>query len=131
LVSALIIPMRANKILIVDDNMVFIEALTHLINDVLDDNCFIDFALNGELALEKVNKVHYEYIFIDIEMPGMSGIDITKKIDWHLFRRGIKIIAISNHTELAYREAMICAGASTYLVKDELGINELARIFKD
>jgi CheY-like chemotaxis protein len=47
----------------------------------LKNICKIEFAVNAEEALEKINAAHYDLILMDINLgKGMNGIELTRKI---------------------------------------------------
>jgi DNA-binding NarL/FixJ family response regulator len=126
--------MRKDKlrILIVDDNPVFVSNFTNLIKDILGDRLMlIDKADCGEEGLLYLNMNRYDFVFADIDMPGIGGISMTKNFDRDNYRSGTKIIAISFHNELEYFSQMLSAGASKYLAKDEIDFNSVSRIFEN
>ena len=65
------------KVLVVDDALMNQE----LMRDILEfQDCRIEFALDGEEAIERVYSFRPHLIFMDLRMPKMNGIDATKKI---------------------------------------------------
>lgn len=117
------------SILIVDDNPVFVDALEALIIDVAGSFIRqIDKAYNGIDGLNLILTNFYQYIFIDINMPGLSGIEVTRRVDWELYRREHNIIAISFHTEDEYMAEMLKAGAKHYLSKDQINHDSISAI---
>jgi DNA-binding NarL/FixJ family response regulator len=120
--------LKKYSILIVDDNPVFVRALKDLIEDHLAERLkFIDISLSGMEGMKKIKEKRYDYIFMDIDMPDMNGIQITKMIDREVSR--LKIIAVSFHKEMDYIQGMLSAGARNYITKDSLNAESLARIF--
>jgi YesN/AraC family two-component response regulator len=121
-------PMIKYKILIVDDNCEFVKAFKYQILDFLTDKIMlIDVANNGIEALHRIGSTNYDYIFMDINMPELDGIQATRIANRKY--RDVNIIAISFHKELDYIKLMVEAGAKTYLVKDEITIESLSQIF--
>ena len=117
------------SILIVDDNHCFAQALETLILDVAGNAVGqIDKAFNGIDGLNKIRTNHYQYIFIDINMPGLNGIQVTRIADWEFFRHGLNIIAVSYHHEEEYMTEMIKAGAKRFLPKDHINHDTIAEI---
>ncbi|QKX03519.1 response regulator [Aquimarina sp. TRL1] len=81
----------ANKhILIVEDNKIN-QLITRKILEKHQIKC--DVADNGHLAIEKTIKSDFDLILMDIHMPGISGIEATKKI--RTFNKDIPIIALT------------------------------------
>lgn len=73
---------------------------------------------NGLEALETFSAVNPEYVFMDIKMPVMDGIEATKRII-HSFPK-TKIIIVTEYDDEHLRCEAIKAGASGYLLKDNL-----------
>lgn len=69
------------RVLVVDDE----EAIRNLLRRTLEDIGYdVLTVANGEEALFKMNQQEFEVVFLDIKMPGMSGIEVLGKIttDW-------------------------------------------------
>ncbi|XOV80468.1 MAG: 7TM diverse intracellular signaling domain-containing protein [Aestuariibacter sp.] len=69
--------LAGNRVLLVDDNPHNLDLITLILKRM---HLFVDTAVNGEQALEKVFANEYQLILMDIQMPGMSGIEATEKI---------------------------------------------------
>jgi CheY-like chemotaxis protein len=62
------------RILVVDDE----QAILRLLATVLSrQGYFIDTAVNGEAALEKIRDCRYDCVLTDVVMPGLSGTDVA------------------------------------------------------
>ncbi len=98
--------------LIVDDNAINRMVLIKLLNK-LGYDC--KEAEDGNAGLAACDKTHYDVIFMDFEMPGMNGTDVTR----HLRNQGYKypIIGISAHAFEQYRNQSLLAGMNDYLTK--------------
>ncbi len=70
------------KTIIVDDEPLARLRLQTLAGEHPDKFEIIAEAENGEEAIEKINRLHPEYIFLDIQMPVISGFDVLKKLDY-------------------------------------------------
>ncbi|MBN1524689.1 MAG: response regulator [Spirochaetales bacterium] len=58
------------KVLVVDDNQDFAEAMA----DVLELNGYsVDRVFDGEDAIRKFRKTDYDFVFIDVKLPGING----------------------------------------------------------
>ena len=122
-------PVKPYSILIVDDNVHFVEALETLILDVaVNVVVVIDKAYNGIDGLTLIRAKPYKFIFMDVNMPGLNGIQVTRMADWELFRYGLNIIAISFHSEKEYMAEMLSAGAKKYLSKDQISHDSISEI---
>lgn len=65
------------KILIVDDEKNIRMTLKHSLKS---ENYEIDMAVNGEEALEKIKGEKFDIVLLDIKMPGLTGMEVLKKI---------------------------------------------------
>ncbi|MFC1476425.1 ATP-binding protein [Fibrobacterota bacterium] len=88
---------RSPRILIIDDDMSIIE----LVRDFLTLEGFeSDYCNSGEEAIEYLRKNRVALILLDIVMPGMSGIDVARKIRKDSIDKGfIPIIIVSAMVE--------------------------------
>tara|TARA_B100001115_G_C15847388_1_gene427715 strand:- start:4861 stop:5232 length:372 start_codon:yes stop_codon:yes gene_type:complete len=77
----------------------------------------LDFAVNGEAALESAVSGSYDLIFMDIEMPIMGGLEATRRIQDEMGDSAPPIIALTAHAMDGDRERFIEAGMSDYLTK--------------
>lgn len=66
-----------SKLLIVDDEKIVRESLQHWFEE---EGYIIDTAENGMIALEKFSKNTYDLALLDMKMPGMTGLELLKKI---------------------------------------------------
>ncbi len=74
-------------------------------------------ALGGEDALRQLNTVQPELILMDIEMPGIDGIETTREIKLRYPQIKIMILSVLDQEDKIFEA--IKAGASGYLTKDE------------
>ena len=68
------------------------------------------------MALQQLNQVIPDVIFMDINMPGVNGIEATRSI--HRESPQIRIIGLSMHDDPDHAQAMRAAGAVSYQSKD-------------
>jgi len=119
--------MKKLKILIVDDNPHFINALKYMISDYFEDRVDnIAEAFDGAECIALLKKKVVDMVFMDINMPGMNGIDATREAT-RMFRNLI-VIAVSFHSEMNYIVQMIEAGARSYIIKDEICKESLEKV---
>ena len=121
--------MKQINILLADDNETFLKALEALLISVLGTKMGrLDFALDGNEALQKITTCSYQYIFMDVAMPSLDGIKATRFASNNY--KGFTIVAVSFHQEFEIIREMIEAGARYYVNKSELNHDKLDRIFK-
>ena len=103
--------------LLVEDNAVFRE----LIRETLLDNfpsMTVREAHNSSSAIHAVQESMPDLIFMDINLGGESGLDLTKEIknDYP----GMEIVVLPASDVDEFREAALAAGASIVLVKSTM-----------
>src|SRR5690606_8893091 len=76
-----------------------------------------DLAENGQIALEKIEKNHYDIIFMDLMMPVMDGIIATSKIQEMKLTDRPLIIGMSTLDQLEGERQCLEAGMDDYLSK--------------
>jgi two-component system, NarL family, response regulator DegU len=103
------------KVLIVDDHPVTRQGLRSALASSKEVEV-VGEASNGDEAIEAVKKLQPEIVFMDVRMPGMSGIEATKEI-----REAVpdtKVILFTVEESRAAIADAIRAGVSGYLLKD-------------
>ncbi len=119
------------KILIVDDELIERKGLTKIIEKKFKKMVEIQSASNGKMAIEMAKQFLPDIIFMDIKMPGMSGIDAIKEI--RKDQLNVNVVIISAFDSFKYAQEAINVGAYEYLlkpVKREKIINCINRIIK-
>ncbi|WP_026903320.1 response regulator transcription factor [Pedobacter glucosidilyticus] len=111
------------KIIIVEDNCDVAKGFELLINNS-ENYRVIAVYDNGEDAIKDIKKLKPDIILMDIDLPGMSGIEATSIIKTSYPKIDIIIITVFENSERVF-EAM-CAGAVGYLTKNN-GYQELIR----
>jgi DNA-binding NarL/FixJ family response regulator len=109
------------RVLIVDDSEVTRAGLRAAL-EVADDIQIVGEAASGEEAVTNVERFGPDVVFMDVRMPGISGIEATREI-----RRGhppAKVILFTVDDSQASISEAIRAGVSGYLLKD-VGADDL------
>lgn len=81
-------------------------------------------AQDGKTALDLTLKLAPDLLLLDIEMPGLDGVEVAKRLTLHNSRT--KILALSAYDKREYVYGILSAGANGYLRKDEANITILA-----
>jgi DNA-binding NarL/FixJ family response regulator len=103
------------KILLVDDHTLFRNGLKMLL-DALPGYEVTGEASNGKEFLDMICKNHYDIVFLDIEMPEISGIEAAKRAIE--INPDLKIITLSMYGDEEYYDQMVDAGAKGFLLKN-------------
>ena len=103
------------RIIIIEDDRLIREGFSNFINDDAFLVCVNSYG-SCEQAIQNINKDLPEIVLMDIELPGMSGIEGTKIIK--KINPKINIIAVTVHESAQIVFDALCAGASGYLTKN-------------
>jgi len=104
------------KILLVDDQILFIESLKAVLETLADDIKIINTAHNGLEAIKLVKKQIPDIILLDVRMPGMDGVETVKVL--HKKYPDIKIMMLTTFDDDAYVHKALEYGAAGYMLKD-------------
>lgn len=108
---------RSVRVLVVDDNAGFRESLLALL--AAGELEVVGEADSGARALELVGHADPHVVLMDVRMPGMDGIETTRRIkEAHPW---IGVVALSGHEDQDIVREMLVAGASGYVLKDSDG----------
>lgn len=108
----------AVRVVIVDDQVVFSEALRAL----MDQHERIDVvgtAESGPEALKLAVRLDADVVVMDVGLPGMDGLEATRELRRR--RPSARIVLLTGRTEREAAEAARDAGADAFLVKGALG----------
>ena len=103
---------NSQKILIVDDN----EVNRMILGEILEDEYQLEFAIDGESALEKAAIFDPDLVLLDIMMPGIDGYEVCRRLRTSA-RPWVKIVMVSAKIQPTDRLIGYKAGADDYLGK--------------
>jgi twitching motility two-component system response regulator PilG len=103
-------------VLVVDDSQPMQQALAGEL-EKLPLPVSVDFADDGESALAKVADNHYDFLFLDIVMPGIDGFEACTRMRELPEMKKTPIIMLSSKNSPLDEVKGIMAGCSTYLTK--------------
>jgi DNA-binding NarL/FixJ family response regulator len=103
------------KIVLADDHQIVRQGLISLLSAEPDMEV-VGEADNGRAVVRLVQKKSPQVVIMDIAMPDLNGIEATRQILSE--SPGIKVIALSMHSDSLFVLNMFKAGASGYLLKD-------------
>lgn len=106
--------MNKIKVLVVDDHPMVLEGMRSMLLQI----SFVEItgtAPNAYEAIEKIKGNSPDIVITDINMPEVSGIELTAKIRKEF--PAVRVVAMSTFKERSYISQMIQSGASGYLVK--------------
>ena len=102
------------RILVVEDN----DLNRKLFCDVLKANGFdVEPVADGHMALETARNVSPDLIIMDIQLPGMSGVDLIEAAKRDSSLNSIPVLAVTAFAGKGDEERILSAGAAGYLSK--------------
>ena len=114
------------SVLIVDDH----DGVRAALRDWIAASCAgvkVHEARNGEETLSLVERTAVDVVLMDIRLPGMSGLEATRRLRERL--PGATVVAITVHDGEAQRAAAAAAGAVAFVAKRRMH-EELALVLK-
>lgn len=103
------------KIMLADDEGIVIESLQYIIRQNFGDECVVESAKTGRSVIERSESFRPDIIFMDIQMPGINGIDAMREIQ--SFFPNMIFIVLSAYDKFDYAQEAINLGVLEYLHK--------------
>ena len=115
------------RTLIVEDNVTFRNTLKEVLCKKFPF-MVVEEAVDGVEAMEKVETFLPDLVFMDIRLPGETGLELTKRIKAD--RPEILIIILTDYNLPEYREAAFASGADDFVVKGSLSPSAIEALVK-
>ncbi len=109
------------RVLLADDHHLFREGLTRLLNDEEDIEVVASLR-SGEEVLAMIHSVQPHVVLLDVNMPGMGGIETARRLKERYPEVGILLLTVSEDRETLFKAVQ--AGVRGYLLKSSTS-NEL------
>lgn len=109
------------SVMLVDDHELVRSGVRRLLDDTSGIRV-VEEAASGEDALLRVKEVRPDVLLMDVNMPGIGGLEATRKL--LQMDSGLRIIVCTVHSEEPFPTRLMEAGAVGYLTKD-CGIEEI------
>lgn len=102
------------RVLIIEDN----EDNLYMIKFILEQNNLnVSFAMTGLEGIELISKEKPDLILMDIQLPDINGLEVTKKIRQMKSNDSIIIVALSSYAMTGDRQKALEAGCNGYIEK--------------
>ena len=106
--------MAGEPILVVDDNDVNLE----LMRDLLEDQGYrVRVAIDANDAIAVLHDFRPRLILMDIQLPGMDGLTLTRMLKANPSMRDIRIVGLTGYAMAGDEERILAAGCDGYLAK--------------
>ena len=100
----------AKKVLVVDDEKLIVKGIRFSLEQ---DGMEVDCAYDGEEALECILAEDYDLIVLDLNLPGMDGMDILRELRQK--NEETKVLILSARGQIADKVEGLDAGANDYM----------------
>jgi len=114
-----------STLLVVDDNELNRDALSRRLRHNGYD---VDLAASGPAALDLVGRAAYGLILLDVEMPGMSGLEVLERLRATYSRVELPVIMVTARSQAVHIVEALRLGANDYVTKPVDFTVALARI---
>jgi len=114
------------KILIVDDHAIMRDGI-HALLGVHDQIEVVGEASDGQECIEKALELGPDVILMDLVMPGMDGLEATRRIRKKIPK--VKVLFLTQYESKEYVQSAVKAGGHGYIPKKALGSELLKAIF--
>lgn len=103
------------RLLIADDHAIVRSGLKQIFGKLADMDV-VGEADCGAQVLDRVRSIAMDLLLLDLNMPGLSGVELIQHIKVH--RADLPILVLSMHNDPMIAARMLKAGASGYITKD-------------
>lgn len=106
-----------STILIVDDEAHLRSLIQQTLEELEDEGVELLTASNGEEALETIQRVKPDLVFLDVMMPKLSGFDVCSRTKHDLGLTGVHIVLLTAKGQEFDRQKGQEVGADLYMTK--------------
>lgn len=103
------------KLMLADDEQIVLDSLQFIIKQHYEEDCQIHMAHSGREAITIAEQVHPDLAIMDINMPGINGIEAIKTI--RELSPGTQFILLTAFDKFDYAKQAITLGVLNYLMK--------------
>lgn len=106
--------MAGERILIVDDNAINLKLVAYLMKA---NGYTVETALDAESAIDAIRANHPDVILMDIQLPGIDGLELTRRLKADPGTRDIVIVAVTAYAMKGDQAKALAAGCDDYITK--------------
>jgi CheY-like chemotaxis protein len=120
------------RVLVLDDEIISREMICSALGKVNLTVVSLDDSIAAQRLLEQD---HFDLIFLDVEMPGQSGLELCVKIREMATNTATPVVFVTSHSDFASRAQSTCSGGNDFIAKPflsvELAVKALTWLFKE
>jgi CheY-like chemotaxis protein len=120
------------RILVVDDEIISRETICSALGKANLTAVSLDDSLAAQRLLEQD---HFDLIFLDVEMPGQSGLELCVNIREMATNRATPVVFVTSHSDFGSRAQSTLSGGNDFIAKPfllvELAVKALTCLFKE
>ncbi len=120
-------PPPALKVLLVDDSRITREMFRRIL---MDAELEVTSVTSGEDALAVLESGGIDCLVTDIEMPGIDGLELTRRVRGSTRWENLPVVVVSTRDQDSDRMAGLEAGADAYLAKQNLDDGDLVALIR-
>ncbi|PYK68543.1 MAG: hypothetical protein DME45_06845 [Verrucomicrobia bacterium] len=122
----------SSKILVVDDEVIARQVICSAVAKAELDAVGLDDPLAAQRLLKRER---FDLIFLDVEMPGLTGLELCVKIRAMKLNRSTPIVFVTSHSDFGSRAQSTLSGGNDFIAKPfllvEVALKALTWLFKD
>lgn len=107
----------ARAVLIVDDEQHIRLLIEQTLEELLDEDVELYTAADGDEAMAAIAAQHPDLVFLDVMMPGRSGLDVCRAVRADPELAGAHIVLLTAKGQAQDRDEGLAAGADEFLTK--------------
>lgn len=103
------------RILVADDEGIMLESISHTIKSNFGSECELACVKTGRAVIEQAGSFRPDIAFVDIQMPGLNGIQAIKEV--RKFNSSIVFIIITAYDKFSYAQEAVNLGVMEFIMK--------------
>ena len=120
--------MKKICVILADDHRVMRESLRCFLDSTANITV-VGEARNGQEALDLTRKLRPDVLLLDMEMPGLTGLEVIQRL--HAPVSPVGILVLSAYDDDEYKRGALMAGAAGYLVKGDVSPDSIAEAIEN
>jgi len=103
------------RILVADDEGIMLESISHIIKSNFGSDCEIVCVKTGRAVIEQAGSFRPDIAFVDIQMPGLNGIQAIREV--RKFNPSVVFIIITAYDKFSYAQEAVNLGVMEFIMK--------------